>query len=501
MAVETPTKVAEKALGILSRDRHDYLDRVDDYVQGRHDSPYMPDMADEEYKLLAERAITNWMPLITGTVAQACYVDGYRSGQVEGADGLKVNSTKTPQWDFWQRSRFDARQATVYRGALNYGHYFVAVQPDPRNPGKAIGKVLSALNTVALFEDPQNDEDPTVVVTIDKRPVAGDESSRGKGRMWDDEFEYAISWSRGHEGMRVRRIGRHGFNECPVTRFAPWVDGEGRTVGAVWPLIPVQNRINQTIFDLLVAQTYGSFQVRTVTGMVPDIKTRPVYEKDEQGNYVLDEHGNRIIEDYEPVIDPHTGKPVPERIHYNARRFLFAEDHQAKFDSLPPTPLDGYIESADKAVRDMAAIAQVPPHHLLGQVANLSADALAAAESSLMRKADEIKSSFGESWERVFRLAMAYENAEGADDYHGEVIWRDVGAHSLSQTADALGKIREQLEVPPEGLWPLIPGISQGMIDRWSAAREEAMADRQMVENLFPASRTRSQATEAPPAA
>jgi hypothetical protein len=89
---------------------------------------------------------------------------------------------------------------------------------------------------------------------------------------------------------------KHGASECPVTRFVATVDLEGRTIGVVEPMIPLQNRINQTVFDLLVAQTYGSFQVRTVTGMVPPTKMKPVIE-------------NGVTVDWEPDINPDTGEP------------------------------------------------------------------------------------------------------------------------------------------------------------------------------------------------
>src|SRR5699024_3248572 len=101
--------------------------------------------------------------------------------------------------------------------------------------------------------------------------------------------------------------------------------------------------------------------------------------------------------------DPDTGRPIPRKIDHNASRFLFAEDPDVKFGTLDETPLGGFIESVDMSIRHLSAIAQIPPHHLLGQIANLSAEALQAAETSLSRKVEEYRKSFGESWEQVFR--------------------------------------------------------------------------------------------------
>jgi hypothetical protein len=70
MAELNQLTVAKQLLGILAADE-DRLERIDKYLHGHHDDPYMPDRADEEYKLLAKRAVSNWIPLLIGTPAQA----------------------------------------------------------------------------------------------------------------------------------------------------------------------------------------------------------------------------------------------------------------------------------------------------------------------------------------------------------------------------------------------------------------------------------------------
>src|SRR5690606_41084704 len=85
--------------------------------------------------------------------------------------------------------------------------------------------------------------------------------------------EYRI---RGGRVIEQRGTFAHGVTlggrpVCPMVRFAQDVDLEGRATGVVWPLIPIQNRGNHTVFDLLVAQTYGSFQDRTISGMAPAV--------------------------------------------------------------------------------------------------------------------------------------------------------------------------------------------------------------------------------------
>lgn len=447
MADPSPLSLARQLLAVLHRDG-DRLAHIDDYLHGRHADPYMPPQADDEYRLLARRSVSNWLPLLVGTPAQALYVDGHRPGK--GTESTAGPDSATPEWEHWQRSRLDARQAAVYRGALAYGHSFTITETN--RAGDIVTKGLSAMRTSALFADPANDDTPAAALTVTAWPQ-GDQP--GSARLWDSRREYVVSFMslEDEKSVRVRGGSLHGATECPVTRFAAYVDLEGRTLGVIEPMICLQDRINQTVFDLLLAQSYGSTKVRTVSGMAPPVQRDP-----ETGEPVLDELGN----------------PIPLRINHNSRRFLFAEDPDVKFDSLDETPLQGFIESIDMSIRHLSALAQVPPHHLLGQIANLSAEALQAAEVALSRKIAEFRTSFGESWERVFRLAAELAgNTSSAEDQRGEVVWRDMESRSLGQAADALGKLRQQLGIPERGLWRRVPGVTQTELEDWEQMRED----------------------------
>jgi hypothetical protein len=461
MADTSPASLAKELLAILDRDGA-RIQRIDDYMHGEHDDPYMPPQADDEYRLLAKRAVSNWMPLLIGTPAQALYVDGYRPGS-KSAGLPSVSSSTSGQWSHWQRSRMDARQAAVYRGALGYGHSFVLTEKTKKG---VMSKGLSAKRTAALFEDPANDETPYAAITVVSKPRG---ETPGKARLFDGRNEYAVQFKSytDADSIRVGTGKRHGATECPVTRFAASVDLEGRTIGVVEPMIPLQNRINQTIFDLLVAQTYTSHEVRYVTGMAPPLQTEMV---DENGQVTNDP---ALAVDSRPRLDA-AGNPVPANINHNARRFLFAEDPDVKFGSLPAGPIGSLIDSVDMSIRHLAAVSQTPPHHLLGQIANLSAEALLAAETALSRKITEFQSIFGEAWERVFRLAAELEgNTAAQEDFNGEVQWRDMESRSLAQAADALGKLADQLGIPKRGLWKRVPGITQTEYEDWEQMAEE----------------------------
>lgn len=467
MAVDQPAKAASKLIETLRTDMP-VLGSLDNYRKGRHPGPYIPENADAEYKLLADRCVTNWMPLLVRTPAQAMYVDGFNYG-----DNPDQDATNNAAWDHWQRSGLDGRQDTLYEGAFSLGHSFVVTEKSKkkRHRGKSVTRLLSPMLTSALYEDPVNDVDPIVALTVEEWPERTEGSSwvLGKARMWDDAYAYRVEFDLEHadkQKVRVVREGRHGASECPVTRFAASVDLEGHTVGIIEPMIPVQDRINQSVFDLLMVQTNGSFEVRWATGMAPPLKKETVYLRDANGEVQLHPDGSPVVEAIVDALDEQ-GRPIPEEIQLSSKRFLMAEDPEAKFGSLAGTPLAGYIDSIDMSIRHLAMLSQTPPTHMMGSIVNLSAEAMASAEVALRRKVENFKTQFGECWERVMNIAAEIDG--DVQDEKLETVWRDMEGDSFAKSADALMKLKE-IGVPQMGLWSRIPGVTATELEAW---REE----------------------------
>jgi hypothetical protein len=110
-----------------------------------------------------------------------------------------------------------------------------------------------------------------------------------------------------------------------------------------------------------------------------------------------------------------------------------------------------------------------------------SAEALNAARDGLNSKVAERKSTLGESHEQTLRLSsLAAGDEAGWRDTAAQIVWRDTESRSLAQTVDALGKLTQMLQVPPEVLWERIPGVTQQDVERWKAAAEKGDALGQM---------------------
>lgn len=432
----TPDSVRKTAQGMIddlnkSLTAEGFLGKIRRYLKGDHDLPYMPKGAKREYREIAERSITNWLPLVSDTFSKGLFVDGYRAAKQ--ADNSKA-------WTYWQANGLDARQSIAHRGALEYGAGYVLVLPGDKAP---VIRPLNPTRVWALYED-DDAEFPAYAVVSKGKGLKGERIYE----FFTEEHVYTLTQGKYDEGLSIKAAERHGLGVVPIVRFRDRLDGEN--VGIIHPLFQIQNRINEAVFSLMIALQYASFRQRWATGLA--IPTKPV----------LDADGNETGE-FEPV----------DTFEAAVNRLWISDNPEAKFGDFAQTEVSGHLKTYEDTVRTLAAIAQTPPHVLLGDLVNLSAEALAAAESSTQRKIEEYETIFGESWELVFRLAARAAGDASAVSDEDEVRWRDSATRSFAAQVDALGKIAQMLQVPVQELWERIPGVTDGDVTRWKKAADK----------------------------
>jgi hypothetical protein len=387
------------------------LELIDDWYRGKQPVPAKPRTATREYQFAQDRSRTPLLGLIVSSLSQASFVDGYRAPRSADED---------PGWTIWQANGMDAKQIPIHRGAFAHGQSFVKTLPGQLNGAKMpVVTGHSARSMYAEFQDPALDEWPVHV--IEGKPTAGGWHLS----LIDDER----TWRFGKDSTtgKFEYIDElpHDMGVCPVTRMPNLLDLDGRVMGEVEPFIPVASRIDQTTFDRLMVQRAASWKVRYIAGMAkPD---------------------DSISAD-------------AKKLELRQDDILIAENPATKFGTLDETPLDGFDKARDSDLILMSVVSQLPPQ-TFGQVANLSADALALAQSALSRKLGERHTVLGEQHEQWLRLATGWAGFEV--DVKAQVKWRDVESRSVAQLADAFGKVAQMLNFPAEILWDKLPFLNQ----------------------------------------
>lgn len=407
------------------------LDRLYNYIHGKQRFPWLPDVVPREVRRIADMSRVNVLGLVIDSMAQSMYVDGYRTPKTEG---------EAPAWNIWQRNRLDARQLGVHRAALSYGVAYATVLPG--DPVAVIRGISPRDMTVVYGED---DDWPLWALEKRRSAVKG----QTLYRLFDDERTY---WIEADSGGKVEYISDeiHELGVVPVVRFLAKNDLDEEVTSEIEDLIHIQDQINLTTFGLLTVQHFGAFPQKWITGWIAE--------------------------------------SADEKVKAAANKILTFEDPEVKLGEFSAAALDGYIDSRRDALRNLAAISQTPAHQLRGELVNLSAEALAAAEQAEQRKITERETMFGESWEQTLALAAQVEGLES--DPQSEVRWKDTEARAFAATVDALGKMAQMLQIPVEALWERVPGATQQDVERWKEARAAgdsmaqlgALLDRQATE-------------------
>ena len=425
---------------------------------------FSPKDTTAEYDNLRGLSPNNFAGLVVASLAQTAHIEGISRPGTLGA---------LPVWDTFLRNQWKSRQNAIHRGAIGQAVSYGAVIPgeDPLT-GSAMSKML-AKSSVAMsaYYDNDDEEWPVIAIEADKRY---EETAFGFGlvgwyvKVYDAYVIHRLTVK--GDGLTVQDweyidYVEHGLPVCPVARCANRMDLDGRAQGEIEPVLPLLRRIDQDLFDRLIVQRFGAWQVRYIAGMAkPDSKT-------EQAAQAL----KLRIED-----------------------LLVSTSDKTKFGVLEGGKLDPQIAATDADLRLLSAVTQTPPHHLLGLSANLQAEALAAAEAGLQRKSFDFRTNAGEFHEQMARLAaMAEGDFVTAAAWDLQVRWRDTESRSFAQTVQALGILATQLHVPIEMLWESIPNWTDTDVDR-AKSLVESGAFEQLLRELVGETEEGNQNPEAP---
>lgn len=369
-----------------------------------------------ERQVLQKMARTPWVPLMISTFAQQMVVDGYRrDGDMENREA----------WKTWEFNDMASQQLSINRTTMTAGYSFLRVTEGvgPNGEPMAVMRGVSPTRCFAIYEDPA-DEYPEYA--LEKR-------FDGTWRWWfHGEGYHVLSF----DGSRFKVIETktHNYGVTPFVRYVNQIDLEGRTWGEVEPIIDLAARIDKTAFDRLLVQHFNSFKVRWATGLEqPDTEEEVAQDK----------------------------------IRIANEDILIASDVQAKFGTLDETSMSGFIEAYRADLEAFASVTQLPPN-LVSHIVNVAADALDGARRQTYQRLFEKQTIMGAKHAQALRLAAHIEGREeDANDFSARVHWQDVEVRSLTQFADAWGKIVDQLGVPKWASWNKIPGIDQSEVQEW----------------------------------
>jgi hypothetical protein len=427
-------EAAHYALGVQDTERQD-LDVLRRYVTGKQSIPMVvPRDAPAEVREMARIARINLIAIVVNSLVESLYVDNIRSKAQRTATDPEDDPTKAV-WKTWQDNKLDRGQAGLYRAAFTYGYAYATFLPGTPSP---VIRTFSPRTMTALYGD-----DP------DWPEQALERRGRGRFRLYDETHVYSLGYDDKEKKFGFQGVAEHRSPYCPVVKYTDAVDldlddepepftpiGPDRNTtrmvaGQVAPLMTLQDQVDVSSFALKAAEWYAGFRQRWIIGWTP----------------------------------------TPAQKVTSAASQLWAIDEapdDVRMGEFSQTELRGFLESRETSLKYAATLSQTPVHELIGELVNLSAEALTAAEAGRDRKIKLAKTGLGEAHEQLAVGVADLQGVELPNDI--EVVWADTSARAFGAIVDGLGKLAQMLQVPPQELWDMIPGVTRQVAERWKAA-------------------------------
>jgi hypothetical protein len=419
--------------------------KLERYADGDHPIPNLvtASKAINAYRFVMELADTNWPSLIVDSVVERLEIQGMRLGDDE---------LNKQVWEIWQENCLDEDSSLAHQSGLTTSRAFAIVWP-----------------SATLGGIPEITVEHISACIVQYAPGSRHRRLAALRRWVDGEDQYATLYR--PEGVyKFEKLAKRRANGATIRGADGWERRE--VLGETWPLanpfgarIPVVeiafnrdlrpstygraagefekntghiDRINFATFAQIVAMTWSGFPMRALIG-------EPI---------LRDDDGNAL-------------KPFD----VSADRIVQLENPDAKLVQLPEADLDNYGKAIDRYVHQLAAITKTPAHYLLGQLVNISADAIRASEAGLVSKSRRHRRGAGEAWEEVSRLACIAKGIDlsGTSAASAETIWSDLESRSMAERADAATKLKDIL--PWQALASKVLGASPQEIDEWETMR------------------------------
>ena len=393
----------------------------------------------------------NWMKIVVDAPVSRMEIQGFRFDPDTSKNTWELDAD-ADAWRMWQANNFDAISRMIHIDACKLGiSYVLVAPPDPDD----------RYNSAPIITG----EHPTQCYVFAERPTNPNRRMAGIKR-WGDSFDnhaYATVYlpdsvtqlrsDRPFGGQQrpeevviydaggtpipstLHRVQWLPISTAPnpigVVPMIPIVNSPDLMNGGSSDLvaaIPIQDAINKYCLDMQVSSEFHAYPQRWATG----------WER------AIDDAGHELsAREVELVL--------------SQSRMVRAESTDTAFGQFAQGDVNNYILPIELYIDHLAAQTQTPVYYLKGKLANLSADAMHAADQGLVDRVKGKILSYSDPWEEIMRTAfLAVNDQARGHAQSAEVIWADPESKSLAVVVQAAVAMRSSLSVPIEMAWEML---------------------------------------------
>lgn len=371
-------KEIEQALATLRANAQRYS-RAERYYNGEHDLAFATEKFQSTFGTLFREFALNLCPIVCDAVRDKLRVTGFSlealgEGSVEAQDDPVLSARR-----IWRQNRMGTRSGEVHKEALRSGDAYVIVWPgaDRRamiypNAGRSIAVVY-------------DDEIPGRIAQAAKCWATADKHLR-LNLLYPDRIEKFVSRNpsegalpaaSGFVPMGDDGVVENPYGVVPVFHFANNADLGSAGRSELEPAFAIQDGLNKSVLDMLVAMEFAAFRQRWVAGI----------------EVTRDDNG-QITAPFAAGVD----------------HLWIAENADAKFGDFAGSDLVQFLKVKDSFRLDIASVTGTPLHYFLQNTTGLpSGESLKKAETRFLAKVRDRQESFGQVWADVMSFALTVE--------------------------------------------------------------------------------------------
>jgi hypothetical protein len=397
----------------------------------------------------------NWMKIVVDAPVSRMEIQGFRFDPDKSKNTWELDAD-TDAWKMWQANNFDAISRMVHIDACKLGVSYVLVAPpdpldrynsapvitgehpsqcyvmaDPSNPNKRLAAIKRWADDWDNFAYATVYLDDSLTQFRSERPLqtssrAGQDSelliytAAGQPISVPSTLN-KVNWQQVSSSANpIGVVPLHAIINNPDL-----LDGGSSDLDTA---IPIQDAVNKYCLDMQVSSEFHAYPQRYATG----------WER------AVDDQGNEL-----------TGRQV--ELMLSSTRMVRAESKDTSFGQFNQGDVNNYILPIELYIDHLAAQTQTPVYYLKGKLANLSADAMHAADQGLVDRVNGKILTYSDAWEETMRTAfLAVNDQVRGHATSAEVIWADPESKSLAVVVQAAVQMRQSLNVPIEMAWEML---------------------------------------------
>lgn len=379
-------KDIEKAVTALAANQAKY-EKATAYYNGEHSLKFATDKFRNAFGTLFKEFALNLCPAVCDAVRDKLTVTGWK---VEaGADTVTKKA-----WEIWQANRMGVRARQIHREAIVAGDAYAIVWVDPDKKTTIYPQKAMSCTVIYNVETPGKIDMAAKYWLID-----GEKKDKKKARLnlyYADRIERYVTKKdldsttlpgKVTDWVEFTDDGEFSipnpYKRVPVFHFGNNADIGSFGKSEIAQAIPVQDALNKSVLDMLIAMEFSAFRQRWATGVE--------IEEDADGN----------------------AKPP---FIAGAERLWVTENTETKFGDFAASDIKQFLEVKDGFRMDLAAVTGTPLHYFMQIGASFpSGESLRKAETRFINKVNDRQESFGQVWEDVMSFALTIENEQVGD--------------------------------------------------------------------------------------